>query len=137
MKQATIEEMKEEALLRLKLLRLPKKQLQQLSNNFTLKVTYFSGDVGDIEEIHKKALRIFRDILGGKAFPFYITESWHGMDIISILYVGADKGAWEHERKIAEMGYHAIFGYNLECTDLSELGDGVFSIEDGLLWRVG
>lgn len=118
MKQATIEEMREEALLRLKLLRLPKKLLQQLSNNFTLKVTYFSGDVGGIEEIHKKALRMFRETYDHRAFPFYITESWHGMDVISILYVGADKDAWEHERKMAEMGYHAIFGYNLECTDL-------------------
>lgn len=137
MSRATAEEMKEEALLRLKLLHLPKELLQQLGSEFSLKVTYFSGEVGEVREIHKRVLCRFRKILGINVFPFYITESWHGMDVISILYVGDEKDDWEHEQKMAERGYHTIFGYNLECAELSELGDGVFHVEDGLLWRVG
>lgn len=137
MNQATVREMRDEALLRLKLLRLPENLLQEINNPFNLKVTYFSGEMGDIEEIHKKALLMFREKLGRKAFPFYITESLHGMDVISILYVRNRKNGWEQEREMAEMGYYAIFGYNPECEELSELGDGAFSIEGGLLWRVG
>ncbi len=49
MEKASLDEMREEALLRLELLRLPEKLLQQLRSEFKLKVTYFSGEVGDTE----------------------------------------------------------------------------------------
>ncbi len=137
MEKASIDEMREEALLRLELLKLPEKLLKQLRSEFKLKVTYFSGEVGDVEKIHEKALCMLRERVRGEVFPFYITESWHGMDIISVLYVRDDKERWDEERYLAREGCHSIFGYNLNCVEVSEFGDGFFSIEDGVLWRVG
>ena len=137
MSKATVDEMEGEAILRLELLHAPKELLEQLRENFKIKVTLFSGELSDVEEIHQKALNMFQRAVGRKQFPFYITESWHGMDVISVLYIRAEKDDWENERTMAKMGYHAIFGYNPGCEELSELGDGCFDIEDGLLWRVG
>ena len=73
MNQATVKEMRDEALLRLKLLRSPENLLQEIRN------------------------------------PFYITESWHCMDVISILSVRNRKNGWEQEREMAETGYYAVF----------------------------
>lgn len=137
MSKAMIHEMEEEAILRLELLHAPIELLERLREDFKIKVTLFTVELGDVEEIHQKALNMFRKAVEGKQFPFYITESWHGVDVISVLYIGDEKDDWEHERTMARMGYHAIFGYNPGCEELSKLGDGCFDIEDGLLWRVG
>lgn len=136
MNKASLDEMREEALFRLGLLELPEKLLRELRSEFRLKVTYFSGEVGDVEKIHEKALNMLRDIRGEEVFPFYITESWHGTDLVSVLYVEEDKDGWDEERYIAREGHHRAFGYNPSCAERSGFGDGVFSIEDGVLWRV-
>lgn len=48
------------------------------------------------------------------------------------------KNECEDEREdIKTYGFHMVFAYNIANEEYSELGIGRFSIEEGVLWRVG
>ena len=133
--KATIDEMKEEAMKRLELLQVKKYILDEYPKAFEeIPVTYFNAEVGEMRDIHRKVMKKFRENISD-GLPFYITESWHAWDVISVLYVSPDKKRWDLERDLIQEGYHSIFTYILQTGDV-EIGDGVFSIEDGILWRV-
>lgn len=133
---ATKEEMKEEILLRMKLLNVSKKEIDMFKNH-NIPVTTFNGETQcNLDEIHIKVLKLFTEKNVYGLIPFYMTESWHFADMISVLYLGPEKDDWEWERKYAEQGIHSIFAYNINA-DYYEFGSGIFTIEDNVLWRAG
>ncbi|MBO5896609.1 MAG: hypothetical protein J6Q83_04855 [Clostridia bacterium] len=135
-KKNLLGEMREEARRRLEVLNVPSKAIEIFEKG-NIPVTVFSSEIeSELSSLHKKVLDRFNKDITGEKLPFYITESWHGCDIISVLYIGEYMDEWEFEREEAEEGYHLIYAYNVDNPDESEVGSGVFSIEDGVLWRV-
>lgn len=131
-----LKEMREEAKIRLEKLGVPE-EAKKIFEKGGIPVTLFSANHGiGLTPLHKKVLEEFEKNVPGPKLPFYITESWHGSDIVSVLYIGKYKEEWEYEREDAKKGYHLIYAYNVNNPDESEIGSGVFSIEDGVLWRV-
>lgn len=135
--KATEIEMKQEALLRMKLLQIPEEHVQIFTEG-KIPVTLFTAEVSDeLEPIHQKALKKFIHSECGTGLPFYITESWHGTDIVSILFVSDNKTEWMNEREQAqELDEHKVYAYCICDEDCSEVGVAEFSIEDNVLWRV-
>lgn len=135
--KATEIEMKQEVLLRMKLLQIPEEHVQIFSEG-KIPVTLFTAEVSDeLEPIHQKALKKFIDSEYGTGVPFYITESWHGTDIVSILFVSENKEEWMSEREQAkELNRHKVYAYCICDAGYSEVGVAEFSIEDNVLWRV-
>ena len=133
---ATKEEMKDEIILRMQLLNVSKKEIDMFENGY-IPITTFNGETqNELESIHKKTLKLFEEKNVYGLTAFYITESWHFADMISILYVSPEKDDWEWERKEATKGIHSIFAYNVDA-DYYEFGSGIFTIEDDVLWRAG
>ena len=135
--KATEREMNEETLLRMKLLQIPEMHIQFFAER-KIPVTLFSAEVcNDLESIHQRALEKFVYSECGAGVPFYITESWHGTDIVSILFVSENKEEWMSERKQAkELNRHKVYAYCICDEEYSEVGTAEFSIEDSVLWRV-
>lgn len=133
----TTEEMKQEAVSRLQLMNVPEEHIQIFKAG-KIPITYFNGKVGcELQDIHRQALAELERI-DKHALPFYITESWHGVGIVSVLYVDEEKENWKAEEEEAKAeGYHSIFAYCADQKELSEIGSGIFSIEDQVLWRIG
>ena len=131
-----LKQMREEARKRLDILKAPE-EAKQIFENGNIPITVFSGSIEkELTPLHKKVLEKFNEEVSGENIPFYITESWHGCDIVSVLFVTDLSEEWEFEREEAEDGYHLIYSYNVDNPETSEIGSGFFSIEDGLLWRV-
>lgn len=130
-------EMNEEALLRMRLLQIPEMHIQFFVEG-KIPVTLFSAEVSnDLELIHQRALDIFIHSECGVGLPFYITESWHGTDIVSILFVSENKEEWISEREQAkELNRHKVYAYCICDEKYSEVGMAEFSIENSVLWRV-
>ncbi len=137
--KTTIEDMRSEAVKRMKLLKVPQTAIDVFSSG-KIPVTVFSAELQSVlDPIHKKVLKCFYEEFEEKdsVIPYYITESWHYTDIVSILYVDANKENWIIENEdIAKNGIASIYSYCIS-EDFGELGSGIFSIEDGVLWRVG
>lgn len=139
--KATQTEMRAEAVKRMTLLHAPKKAIEAF-NAGKIPVTVFSAETQfELDPIHEKVLESFYAHIKDKdsVIPFYITESWHGCDMVSILYVGNNKSDWGLEEKDAKNGISSIFAYSISGkfgVGEGEFGSGFFSIEDGVLWRV-
>lgn len=137
MKRATMEEMRAESVKRMTLLHAPKQAIDAF-NAGKIPVTVFSAETQfELDPIHEKVLESFYAHVKDKdsVVPFYITESWHGCDIVSVLYVKNNKSDWEFDEEDAKNGLSSIYAYNIS-ENSGEFGSGFFSIEDGLLWRV-
>jgi len=133
--KVTIEEMREEAVARMKLLKVPEEAIQMFLEGH-IPVTTFSAEVKTkLEDVHQKVLGEYNKLYKN-GVAFYICESWHGCDVISVLYIAEDNELWKYEREDALNGIHSIYAHNL-TDDFGEFGSGVFSIEGGVLWRVG
>lgn len=132
----TLEEMRKEAIKRMKLLKVPQNALEIFQEG-KIPVTCFNAELNsEMSSIQKKVMEKFMEQNSQQALlPFYICESWHGCDMISILYVDSDSETWRLERSEAKEGVHSIFAYAVQ-EGIGEFGDGFFSIEGGVLWRV-
>lgn len=138
MKKANMQEMIREALKRMELLGVSEEH-QEIFKAGKIPVTLFSGEVTDsLDDIHLKALEAFKQASNNVFLPFYITESWHGMNIISVLYVSPHKEEWKEARQDAREFIHQVYAYNLADESYSEFGGAGFSIEEleeSVLWR--
>ena len=136
MVKATHDEIKKEVLKRVKLLQIPRRQIKKIKENY-IPITTFNVETQYVlESIHVEVLNLFNKNNKDGKIPYYITESYHhGSDVISILYVDANKENWSLECEKAINGEHNVFSYIVD-KDTYEFCNAYFTIEDDVLWRV-
>lgn len=132
---ATKEEVFDEKLRRLKLFKVPS-NIIGIFKSGKIPVTLLSLEVVDeLLPIHKKALEMLREISEDYS-PYYITESWHGLKVISVLFISPNKKTWESERvEITLGGNHITYSY-YEDYFVGKITVGEFSVESEMLWRI-
>lgn len=134
---AKLRDMEKEALIRLKCLGVSEDVINIFKNG-EIPITNSSGEVEtELSLVHKKALEKFEKKVIGPKLPFYITESYqNNIKNVSVLFIGKYIEEWIYERKDARNGNHLIYVYNVDNPEGSEIGSGVFSLENGILCRI-
>lgn len=132
--KATKEEMKQEALLRMDILKLDSRLKEQFDKENRL---YYSAHGQGVlclltTEI-QEAVRAFETLYGYLVYHVIDDVTAVGR-MLTLLYVCPEKGEWSRDRKDIAEGYPLAYVVNLDCEAFSEFGSvGVVSANGGVV----
>lgn len=134
-----ISKMKAEAIRRLEALGVNETLINELKENFKIKVTHhLIGKADDMTELHQDILDQFNALDYVHGFPYYILEGRiNGKFFISVLYVEENEEEWEFEFDCIKNKYPHAYVYNFGVPELSEIGTIVVDTVDGVLRQIG
>lgn len=126
---ATKNEMKQEAIKRLQIMGVSKREAEAIIHNRGMRLAVdrrlFEGVEEPIQEMFKGfvATKIyeFEEHFNCLAYSAYVQESWAGT-LINILYVSSYKEDWDGERESIEEARPIAYCINLTVPDYSEFG---------------
>lgn len=126
---ATKNEMKQEAIKRLCVMGVSKREAEAIIHNDGIRLAIggdiFKGVRKELQEMFKGLVAVkvcdFEEHSGYMAYSAYVQESWAGV-IINILYVSSHKEDWDGERESIEEARPIAFCINLNHPDYSEFG---------------
>lgn len=131
---ATREEMKREAIVRMKLMGLRDEAVKAFADNDIVMASVDRKELGEgplFREVADK-VKWFENEFGGLVYHIVFT-SWA---FATFLYVSKWDEEWEDDKKaIADEGYDVAYAYNMMCPELSELGGIQFKCENGIVIR--
>ena len=132
-----LKQMEKEAIIRLKCFGLSEDVINIFTDGGIPLTNSFGNVETELTSTHKKALEKLKKNVIDPKLPFYITESNHDNNkIVSVLFIGKYDEEWVYERKDARRGNHLIYAYNVDTPDESEIGSGIFSLENEVLCRI-
>lgn len=126
---ATQNEMKQEAIKRLCVMGVSKREAEAMIHNNGTRLAVdrrlFEGVEEPIQEMFKGIIAVkiceFEEHFNCLAYSAYVQESWAGI-LINILYVSSYKEDWDGERESIEEARPIAYCINLDIPDFSEFG---------------
>lgn len=131
---ATREEMKREAIVRMKLMGLRDEAVKAFADNDIVMASVDGKELGEgplFREVADK-VKWFENEFGGLVYHIVFTSC----AFATFLYVSKWDEEWEDDKRaITDEGYDVAYVYNIMCPVLSELGGIQFKCENGIVIR--
>ncbi len=118
--EATREQMKEEAVKRMKMLGIYKRAIKEFEQEGKLNVSR-GGFLYWLDDDYKEKVAEFEEKFGGLAF-LAIEDNTEFGKLLSILYVSRYQGEWESDRDALRTVFPSAYVFNLDAEECSEFG---------------
>lgn len=118
--EATREQMKEEAVKRMKMLGIYKRAIKEFEQEGKLNVSR-GGFLYWLDDDYKEKVAEFEGKFGGLAF-LAIEDNTEFGKLLSILYVSRYQSEWESDRDALRTVFPSAYVFNLDAEECSEFG---------------
>lgn len=112
---------KEEAIRRLKMLKIHPNALKEFEDSDTLNLSEGVGILYWLTNEQKKYVEKFEKTYGAVVYHVIHSNTEFG-ELLSFLFVGKDEDEWEMDRDDINEGYAFAYVENVTCPDCSEFG---------------